>query len=228
MSLVGNVVAAAPGVIGFDIATRLNMAQAKKYVSQGFAFCIRYVSRDDATRKANEKNGTPDLSLDEGQVILAAGMALMVVQHCPKPGWTPTAELGKTYGENAASYAATAGLPEGVNLWLDLEGIAKETPHQDIIDYCNAWFAAVRVGGYEPGVYLGFDIYLSSDELFFNLKTKHYWRAPGHVPDVAHRGYQLIQHIKNPGPTEFDWDVTRTDDLGDTVIWLAPNDVAIA
>jgi Domain of unknown function (DUF1906) len=228
MPLQGNAQPAANGAIGFDIATRVNSADARKYASQGYQFCIRYVSRDDGTRRNNEANGTPDLSESEAQQILAAGLALMVVQHCPLKGWEPSGSLGKTYGENAASYAADAGLAENVNLWLDLEGIAENTDHQDIIDYCNAWFAAVATGGYEPGIYIGFDVWLSPDELFFNLKTQHYWRAAGNITEVSHRGYQLFQHIQNPGASEFDWDVAKNDSLGGTAIWLAPGQPLVA
>lgn len=219
MNLPGSVVSASPGLIGFDTTTALNSAQAKQYYSQGYRFCIRYISRDDATRKANSKNGTPDLAFDDGEAILNSGMALMAVQHCPLPGWQPTAQLGTTYGQNAANYASAAGLPEGVNVWLDLEGIAKGTSHDDITGYCNAWFAAARVGGYEPGVYVGFDVWLSPDELYLNLRTSHYWRADGNIPDISHRGYQLIQHVQN----KFDKNVTQNDSLGSSVLWLTAN-----
>jgi hypothetical protein len=228
MPLQGSAQPAWNGAIGFDIATRLNSADAGKYASQGYRFCIRYVSRDEDTRRYNDANGTPDLSESEAEEILAAGLALMVVQHCPLPGWHPTGPLGRAYGENAALYAADAGLPGQINLWLDLEGIAENTDRQDIIDYCNAWFAAVATGGYQPGVYIGYDVWLSPDELFLNLRTHHYWRAAGDIPEVSHRGYQLFQHVRDPGPLEFDWDVARNDALGGTAIWLAPYQPLVA
>ena len=229
MTLPGTVAPAPQGIIGFDSATKINSAQAKQYFAKGFRFCVRYVSRDDASRKNNDKKGTPDLSIDEARTILDAGMAIMAVQHVANPGWHPTAQLGRTYGQNAASYAADAGLPDGVNLWLDLEGIAKGISHQDIIAYCNEWFDAATISGYVPGVYVGFDVFLSSDELYFDLKTKHYWRADGRIPDISHRGYQLFQHIQNPNtPNEFDRDVTKNDAFGGAVIWLVENSALIA
>jgi hypothetical protein len=152
-------------------------------------------------------------------------MAVMAVQHPPMPGWSPTAELGTTYGANAADYAAQAGLPAGVCVWLDLEGILAGTAKIDVVSYCNAWFAEVANAGYTTGVYVGFDAILEADDLFFDLKTKHYWRAGGDVPDISHRGYQLIQNISKDAVTgaEFDRDVTKTDDLGGTVMWLVPS-----
>ena len=229
MTLPGTVARAPAGLIGFDIATKVNSAQAKQFYSDGYRFCVRYVSRNDDSRARNEKKGTPDLSEPEGQTILESGMALMVVQHCPAPGWQPNLQLGKEYGVNAASYAAEAGLPAGVNVWLDLEGIAKGTSHQDIVDYCNAWFAAVQTGGYETGVYVGFDVYLSPEELYLNLKTTHYWRADGKIPDIVHRGYQLFQHIQNAGTVkEFDRDVTKNDAFNGAVVWLTENTALVA
>jgi hypothetical protein len=229
MALPGSVQAASPGLIGFDhSAGALSLAQAKTFAAKGFRFCVRYVSRTDETRAGHQQSGTPDLSAEEAQNILDAGMALMVVQHVAPPGWSPTLDLGQQYGENAAHYASVAGLLPGVNVWLDLEGIKQGTAHQDIVKYCNAWFDAVATAGYEPGVYVGFDVFLSPDELFLDLKFKHYWRAAGDIPDIAHRGYQLIQHVDDSGASEFDRDVTRTDDLNGTVLWQTTNPALVA
>ena len=224
MTLPGTVAGAPAGLIGFDTAERVNVAQANTFFSKGFRFCIRYVSRTDETREHNATHGTPDISANEAKGILNAGMALMVVQHVALPGWHPTAQLGTEYGENAATYAGDAELPGGVNLWLDLEGIAQGTSHADITGYANAWFKAVAAAGYVPGVYVGFDVFLSPDELFFDLKMKHYWKAGGDITNVAHRGYQVIQSILHPNtPQEFDRDVTRDDDLGGFALWLTSN-----
>jgi hypothetical protein len=75
MALAGTVGRAAPGIIGFDSATRINSAQVNRYYSQNYRFCVRCVSRDDASRQHNENNGTPDLSETEAQGILSAGLA---------------------------------------------------------------------------------------------------------------------------------------------------------
>jgi hypothetical protein len=145
------------------------------------------------------------------------------VQHVSPEGWVATAQLGKTYGTNAASNAQQVGLPAGMNIWLDLEGVSKKSSHQDVIDYCNAWFNQVDGAGYLSGVYVGADATLTSEELFLNLKTRHYWRSGSTVPPIAHRGYQLIQHIG----TALDTNVTQTDDLGGTVMWLAPGNAPV-
>jgi hypothetical protein len=71
------------------------------------------------------KSQYDDLTATEAQIILDSGMALFVVQHPLKPGWVPTAKLGHTFGANAAAYAGDAGLPGGVNVFLDLEGLRR-------------------------------------------------------------------------------------------------------
>jgi len=65
-------------------------------------------------------------------------MALFVVQHPFRPGWVPTVKLGHTFGANAAAYAGDAGLPSGVNVFLDLEGVKDGTPESDVVDFCKA------------------------------------------------------------------------------------------
>jgi hypothetical protein len=215
-ALSGRVASAAPGVIGFDIDRPLTASDCEAYYSRGLRFCIRYLTR------AGAQEGAGDLSRTEADTILNAGLALMAVQHVARQNWVPAVALGETYGANAAANARHAGLPPGVNIWLDLEGVRADTPRQDVIDYCNAWFAAVGVAGYATGIYVGAGIVISADDLYWNLKTKHYWKSGSNVPDVPNRGYQLIQRIPPGADDSFnvDTDVTRTDSFGDAVQWL--------
>src|SRR5262249_24314240 len=92
---------------------------------------------------------------------------------------------------------------------------------------CNAWFEEVEKLGFESGVYIGASPGLNADQLYWDLKTEHYWKggssAKAGVPDdIPNRGYQLIQRISNPGkPSEFDSNVTRVDACGAGVMWIA-------
>lgn len=211
------------GLIGFDTAIPLTAKSARDYWDKGYRFCVRYVSRTDASRQRNSERGLADLSEAEGNLILQQGMALMVVQHVAATGWVPTLQLGTEYGKNAARYAAAAGMPGDVTVWLDLEDIPAGTPKADIKAYANAWFGQVREAGFSPGVYVGFNVWLNSDELFFDLATKHYWRAAGNIPEVSHRGYQMIQHVIKDGPHgELDKNLVKADLMGELPMWLAP------
>ena len=156
--LSGQVCPASVGAMGFDTAIPLTALTASAYVDKGYRFCVRYISRTDKSRANNAKRGLADLSEAEGRLILDAGLALMAVQHVAATGWVPHKALGEAYGAKAAEYSQTAGLPEGVNVWLDLADIPKATPHADICAYANAWFAQVKTAGYVPGVYVGFNV----------------------------------------------------------------------
>lgn len=215
--LPGHVAAAAPGLHGFDTNTVLTPEVARAFAQQGFSFCVRYLSR-------NTPQSTRDLSYDEARAILASGLALMAVQHVAAAGWLPSQALGAQYGSAAVANAQAVGLPPGINLWLDLEGIGSDAGVEDVIAYCNAWFAPVAAAGFVPGVYVGADCVLDGNELFWRLRTRHYWRSGSLVPDVEQRGYQLIQRITSAqdivNGIEIDRDLTQVDALGDNVLWL--------
>ena len=129
MPLPGSVFAAPPGVHGFDVNSVLNRRTCETAKARGFAFCIRYVSRQDVQPKE-------DLSEIEASIILDAGLALMPVQHVTPESWSSQA-LGTRNGKNAAKHAQQIGFPEGVNVWLDLEGAKASTPHETMIAYCK-------------------------------------------------------------------------------------------
>src|SRR6267143_591796 len=112
-------------------------ALARLRKQEGFEFCIRYVSRQDV-------QPVGDLSEAEANVILGAGLALMAVQHVAPENWSPSQALGTRNGKNAAKHARQIGFPDGVNVWLDLEGARTSTPHETMIACCNAWFAEVE------------------------------------------------------------------------------------
>jgi Domain of unknown function (DUF1906) len=214
MALPGSIQAAPSGAVGFDADSVISQNTARQFVDQGYKFCLRYVSHDAG-------QGKGDLSQAEAGGILAAGLGLMAVQHVRRPGWSPTAELGKTYGNNAANNAAAVGFPPGVNLWCDLEGVNSTAHALDVIGYCNAWCAAVSAAGYLPGLYVGANVILNGQQLY-DLAFEHYWRSASKAPDLPARGYQMTQTLV-PGKVNgiaIDRDTTQTDSKGGQAIWL--------
>jgi Domain of unknown function (DUF1906) len=217
MPLLGIVAGATSGAQGFDTDTIVTAAAAQQLRSAGFSFCLRYLSR-----ALGQSSG--DLTQAEATRILDAGLALMAVQHVSRRGWVPTAELGTTYGQNAASNAAEVGFPPGVNIWLDLEGVLSSVSSEDVIGYCNAWSGEVEAAGYVSGVYVGPEAVLSGNDLYWRLRTKHYWRSAAEVPEIPHRGYQMFQALA-PSPIAgiaIDRNVSKDDNFGDAALWLAP------
>ena len=211
--LPGSVESAPPGQKGFDTNARVTATVAKEFAVSGYKFAIRYVSRE-----ANEK--AADLNHDEALGILNSGLALMAVQHVEGPHWKPPAALGTKYGTTAAAHMAAIGFPERVNVWLDLEEVAKGTPVQHIIDYCNNWSAAVSAKHFEPGLYVGSNSGLNGDQLS-KLKFTHFWKSESTVPPVPGRGYQLIQKPeKSVHGLEHLLDITQDDEMKGAVQWL--------
>lgn len=214
MALNGSVQKAASGLKGFDADTIITAETAAKFVADGYSFCGRYLSLGPQS--------SPDLTPQEANDILDSGLALIPVQHVRMPGWHPTMELGQSTGVQAGENAKAVGFPPGVNVWLDLEGIASGTSAEDVIQYCNAWYDSVEQFGYVPGIYVGADSVLNGEQLYENLKFAHYWKSESTVPEVSVRGYQLVQHF-DPNPVNgigIDIDNTQDDNLGGQVLWL--------
>ncbi|HET7461204.1 MAG TPA: DUF1906 domain-containing protein [Longimicrobium sp.] len=219
--LAGTVSAAPPGAKGFDANVTITPSVARAFAQAGYRFCIRYVGR---TQMAGH-----DLTAAEANDILAAGLALMVVQHVLDPGWEPTDDLGDEYGTNAGRFCKQVGLPPGVNVWCDLEGVSGDAAAQNVIAYCNQWYAQVREAGYVPGLYVGYGAGLSAQQLYQKLRFQHYWRAYNLNDDQvpAGRGVQLTQKtgkgtVGGLTTEVYDDDFTQTDALGGNALWLAP------
>ncbi len=214
-TLPGSVKSAPPGLKGFDTNTIVTAQVASQFKAQGYSFCARYLSRSTT-------QGSNDLSNAEAATILNAGLALIAVQHVAAEGWVPSASLGTTNGTNAANNAATVGLPKGMNIWCDLEGVATGTSAQTVSDYCQAWYTAVANIGYVPGLYVGANCILTGQQLYSNLSFQHYWKSLSNVPMVATRGYQLIQGAETTvNGIGIDSDTTQMDNLGGAVLWLS-------
>jgi hypothetical protein len=217
--LSGSIQKAPAGVRGFDANTPISSQAAADFFSAGFRFCLRYVGR--------VQMASHDLSTEEAEGILAAGLALMPVQHVLNDGWEPTAALGAEYGQNAATFAQQIGFPPGVNVWCDLESVARDAAAADVIAYCNAWYEGVAAAGYVPGLYVGYGPGLTGQQLYGHLKFQSYWAAYNvdGVSTPRPRGWQLVQsegHGTIAGiTTEFyDADTTQIDAMGGQVNWL--------
>jgi hypothetical protein len=210
------------GMRGFDCNARITPEHARRFVQAGYKFAVRYVRRS--------QRHDFDLSIGERDDLLAAGLALMVVQHVAAPGWSPTKNLGLQYGRIAADETLALKIPPGVMLWCDLEGVARAAKPEDVIGFCNAWYDAVRAAGYTPGLYVGFDPGLSAEQLYRRLKFAAYWSAYNLNRDLypAVRGVQMRQMAAGrtdlvPGiPYEIDVNVVQADALYSLPVALVP------
>jgi len=215
MPLHGHVFTVPPGVRGFDVNAPLTADSAAAFSRHGYRYAIRYVRRQPKHKY--------DLTADEANAILDTGLALGVVQHVESAGaWTPTADKGAANGEVAAEEATAIGIPAGVCVWCDLEGVARGTPADAVIDYCNRWHAAVAAAGFVPGLYVGWHCGLTQSQLYRSLRFTHYWGAYNLDTDEAPavRGLQMRQGAARPVDrvtgfdVAFDTDVVVGDALG--------------
>lgn len=199
--------------LGFDADSIISQGTAQAFASQGYRFCVRYLSLRASTAPG-------DLTASEAQGILAGGLALMPVQHVLDPGWTPTAQLGREHGANAATQALAIAVPPQVNLWLDLEGVSAAATAQDVIDYCTSWFQEVSLKDYLPGLYVGASCGLDGQQLY-DLPFQHYWDSESTVPALPGRGYQMMQKPQSGtvNGLSIDVDTTMVDELGGVPQW---------
>jgi len=222
MTLPGHVFTAPDGVRGFDTAETVSQSAAAAFRQRGYRFCVRYVRRDKPHASA--------LSAKEAKYLLAAGIGLMLVQYVEsESAWIPGAAKGTTNGVIAGSEAAKLGVPWGVTVWCDLEGVAPGTSAQRVIDYCNRWHAAVSSAGYVPGLYVGYHARLSPTQLYRSLRFTHYWGAYnlnlGQYPAV--RGLQMKQSKRGKADSvassgiDFQVDRVSADALGGRPTLLA-------
>jgi hypothetical protein len=222
MTLPGHVYSIPDGVRGFDTAERVTANAAAGFRRHGYRFAVRYVRRDKPHASA--------LSANEARALLDVGIGLMLVQYVESDtSWSPTAAKGSTNGAVAASEAEKLGVPWGVTVWCDLEGVARGTPSQRVIDYCNRWHIAVTSAGYVAGLYVGYHAGLTPMQLYRALRFSHYWSAYNLNADEfpAVRSVQMSQARRTtrdavPGVTiDFQTDRVVTDHLGGRPTLLA-------
>jgi hypothetical protein len=223
MTLPGHVYSIPDGVRGFDTAERVSTNAAAAFRRNGYRFSIRYVRRDKPHASA--------LSATEAKTLLNVGLGLMLVQYVEsETSWSPTAAKGTTNGGVAASEAERLGVPWGVTIWCDLEGVARGTPSQRVIDYCNRWHVAVTSAGYHAGLYVGYHAGLTATQLYRALRFTHYWSAYNLNADQfpAVRGVQMRQARRTSGDAppdigiDFQTDRVAADQLGGRPTLLAP------
>lgn len=222
MTLPGHVFTAPDGVRGFDSDEPVTRVAARAFHARGYRFCVRYVRRD--------RPHASSLSTSEARSLLAAGLGLMLVQYVEsETSWNPTSAKGIRNGGIAAAEAEKLGVPWGVTMWCDLEGVAPGTQSQRVIDYCNSWHAEVSGAGYVPGLYVGYHAGLTATQLYRALRFTHYWGAYNLNTDryPAVRGLQMKQSQARsadlvPGAgISFQVDKVSADKLGGAPTLLA-------
>lgn len=202
-----------PDALIFDASTPCSLAQLVALKAVGFRGGVRTVTTDPAAHPS-------DITAAEVADFMAAGIGLMLYQRPRNPGWLPTAALGKADAEVFAAKAARANFLAGASAWDDLEGIGGSG--SSTVAYANEKAQGLKGAGLSPGAYVGFDVPLTGDELFRDLVVSAYWRGVSDVPDVATRGYTVVQVAANVlvAGVLVDVNVVRADKLGGRPFWM--------
>lgn len=218
------IVVAETGWRGFDTNQVVDADAAQAFAAMGYRFAVRYVPR-----QIEHPN---DLSADETETLLAAGLCVMPVQHVEsESSWTPTDDKGRSYGATAAESALAAGILLGSSVWLDLEGVAAGVDAEQVIRYCNYWFDRVASAGFLPGIYVGWHARLTPEQLYKRLRFARYWSAYNLNSDqypavcgVCMKQHAAPTHAKPVGVTlEIDVDVITGDALNRFPVLTGPD-----
>jgi hypothetical protein len=176
-------------------------------------FCVRYVPEAEAFLRPHRQGGECD---PRGEPPADGRAARRRSRMAPRRG------AGRAVRYTVASEVQRVGVPAGVTVWCDLEGVSAAADPDAVIEYCNAWHQEVAAAGFVPGLYVGDSPGLTAQQLYAALKFTHYWGAYNLNRDQEPRtrGLQLKQTVPSaqqrvPGHTfEFQVDGIRTDALG--------------
>jgi hypothetical protein len=213
------------GAKGFDTTAALDAATVAAFRKRGYDFVVRYIRRD--------KGHIYDLTAAEVETILAGDLALSVVQYVESANsWTPSQEKGAQFGKTAADSCKAIGLPNGMTVWCDLEGVALGVDAKIVVGYCRAWYLQLANAGYAPGLYIGWHSVLSGPDFYRELPFTRYWAAYNADGDQSPqpRGFCMRQHAMATAdvpsgislPPDTDLDLVVPDALGGLPFALTP------
>jgi len=169
-----------------------------------------------------------DMNADRLRALCDAGLCVMLVQHCRKGLWMPSAEQGAEDGLCAGNYAKGIGYLSDCHIAMDDESLKVGGPA--MFAHATAWCGpnGVRVGG-TPVIYEGFDPGLSPSQEYLIPDVNRYWGAYGPW-DVSKRSVCCRQslQISLPGIGGVDPDHAFSDKLGGVLRAMCRLDLAPA
>jgi hypothetical protein len=203
---VGLIAAPIPVGMGVDTDSRVSPYVAKVLRAAGKGWIGRYLPLPG-------NSPVNDLSSYELISLTDAGFSVGAIQHVRSGHWDPKSFSGKTDAISAVTHALSVGYPLGCHLYLDLESMSGLAA--DAIAFANDWAETVRDGGYRAGLYSGFDVTLTPDQLFHALTFDSYWTAAGNR-HVSVRGAAIKQGLTlTIAGVGFDVDTIAPDALGE-------------
>jgi hypothetical protein len=158
-----------------------------------------------------------NITSSELAAILSTGLGVMLVGESRANGWIPSSILGSADGLREVTKSRALGIPSGITIGCDLEGIGGTD--QETIDYCKAWCDVVRQAGNVEMAYVGAGVPLTAEQLY-QLPFHRYWHSLSEVSNVAGVGYCMTQLFPTlnlglpTGALAVDLDVVQQDKRG--------------
>lgn len=147
---------AAHGARGVDALTVLTAAQAAALKANGVDFAVQYL----------------------GAATAASALAVASVGL----GFMPVTFADRFDVPSALTELRSLSLPQGVTVWIDLEGIGTDLPPGQLLGRVAGLATALEQNGYQPGLYYGANGSLTSDEIW-QLPTVRYWKGMSRLRD---------------------------------------------
>ncbi len=196
-----NTATAFVGARGTDSVTLLDATSAGNFKKQGIDFVFQYLG---------------SVTADGLAAILAAGLAFM-----------PVTYADQFDGAQTVAEVKALGLPAGCTVWLDVESIGPAVSVPTLISQINAWANAVSAAGFQPGLYVGANSQLTSQELY-QLAVVRYWHSLSMIldrngqlaePSCGFCCYQLYPTVNWAG-VDVDLDFIQQDFQGRLPSWV--------
>ena len=182
------------GSLGVDTVLTLTRPMCDALKREGVRFVVRYLG---------------GIGKDELATILESGLACSFVTYA-----------GVYDGAHSLKQAQDLGIPTGTIIWQDCEGVKMDAP--SLIAQLTSWAHAMKDGGYVPGVYVGSEVPLTSQELY-SLPHQRYWHSCSRVVDRDGREagpscgwamYQLYPPNLTLAGVKVDIDIAQSDYRG--------------
>jgi hypothetical protein len=153
------------------------------------------------------------------QAALDAGLEVMLFQGYWPAAWTGGPAAATQRATEAVQAARAGGYPASGIILLDSEDWPPTLSVDTWAQWINTWSQAIRRAGFVDGIYVGAGqpAGVTAQDLYQRLITQHYWRSASAVPDVATRGYQIVQTRLDLAVAGYavDLDTVHPDALGD-------------
>jgi len=148
------------GSRGADMAAALTCANAADLKAAGLDYVVRYVG---------------GITGAELSLLLDAGLGVQLVTYSRAPGWIPSAVVGAADGSKDVDRLRELGVPAGMLVWIDLEGVNGSAA--DVAGWVESRAAVLVAAGYVAGLYVGAGETLSAAQLYAIPNVTRYWRA---------------------------------------------------